>query len=169
MGLSEDELEALRLGGALHDVGKLGVPEEILNKPGPLEDHEWAVMKSHPEIGHEICLPLKKNLGQALDIVRHHHEKLDGSGYPDGLKEREILMVTRIMAVADIFDALTSDRPYRQAMPNGKALEILRKEAREGKIDGTVTDCLAQLISDGRSRNDAEEMTIVLESKVLAN
>jgi len=168
MGLSEDELEALRLGGALHDVGKLGVPEEILNKPGPLEAHEWAVMKSHPEVGYKICLPLKKNLGPALDIIRHHHEKLDGSGYPDNLKSGEILMVTRILAVADIFDALTSDRPYRKAMPSGKALEILRKEAREGKIDGSVTHCLAQLVSDDTSRDDAEELNIVLAPEVLA-
>lgn len=153
MKLSEDELEALRLGGALHDVGKLGVPEEILNKPGPLEDNEWEIMKTHSDIGHKICLPLKKNLGQALDIIRHHHEKLDGSGYPDGLKGAEILMVTRIMAVADIFDALTSDRPYRRALPTIKALEILLKESGEGKIDGNVTQCLIQLISDEESIN----------------
>ena len=169
MGLSEGELEALRLGGALHDVGKLGVPEEILNKPGPLDDHEWTVMKTHPEIGHKICLPLKKNLGQALDIIQHHHEKLDGSGYPDGLRGGEILMVTRIMAVADIFDALTSDRPYRRAMPNNKALEILLKEAREGKIDNTVTNCLVHLMSAGRSLEDTDDLTLGSASEVLVN
>ncbi len=160
MNLSEDELEALRLGGALHDVGKIGVPEEILTKPGPLEDNEWAVMKTHPEIGYEICLPLRKNLGQALDIIRHHHEKLDGSGYPDGLKGDEILMVTRIMVVADIFDALTSDRPYRRALPNRKAVEILSKEAGEGKIDKNVTQCLMHLISDVDSFESVDPFTI---------
>ena len=151
MGLSERELDALRLGGALHDIGKMGIPGEILNKPGALNDQEWTIMKTHPEIGYDICFPLKKNLGHALDIVRHHHEKLDGSGYPDGLKGDEILMVTRIMAVADIFDALTSDRPYRKAMSNGKALEILAAEARDGKNDTTVTCYLTELVADGES------------------
>ncbi len=149
MGLPEKELNALRLGGALHDIGKLGIPGEILNKPGPLSDQEWTIMKTHPEIGHDICFPLKKNLGHALDIVRHHHEKLDGSGYPDGLKGDEILMVTRIMAVADIFDALTSDRPYRKAMSNQKALDILHEEAQAGKNDISVIHHLTQLVSDG--------------------
>ncbi|BBO89368.1 HD-GYP domain-containing protein [Desulfosarcina ovata] len=161
MSLSENEMEALRIGGALHDVGKLGVPEEILNKPGPLDNGEWTVMKTHPEIGYKICLPLKKNLGQALDIVRHHHEKLDGSGYPDGLKADEILMVTRIMTVADIFDALTSDRPYRKAMSTVKATQILLKEAQKGKIDSVVTRCLLQLMSNQNITNDADKLNSV--------
>jgi putative two-component system response regulator len=148
MGLSNGELDALRIGGALHDIGKMGVPEEILNKPGPLDDREWAIMKTHPEIGYKICLPLKKNLGQALDIVRHHHEKLDGSGYPDQLTSGEIPMVARIMAVADIYDALVTDRPYRKAMSKMKAMEILALEAKQGKLDHDVTRCLIGLFAD---------------------
>ena len=148
MGLGTNELEALRFGGALHDIGKLGVPEEILNKPGPLDEAEWAVMKTHPEIGYRICLPLKRNLRQALDIVRHHHEKMDGSGYPDGLKQDDIPMVTRIMAVADIYDALVTDRPYRKAMPRQRALQILLKEAGEGKLDRSVIQCLLLAASE---------------------
>ena len=155
--LTNHELEALRLGGVLHDIGKLGVPGKILNKPGPLDDDEWEVMMAHPEIGYKICLPLKKNIGQALDIVRHHHEKLDGSGYPDGLKENEISMVTRVMAVADIYDALASDRPYRKAMPKEKAINILIEEAREGKIDRLVTQCLIELVSGEEITIDAPE------------
>lgn len=147
MRLSKNELEALRFGGALHDIGKLGVPEEILNKPGPLNAEEWAIMKTHPEIGYQICLPLKKNLGQALDIVRHHHEKLDGSGYPDNLMKDEISTVTRIMTIADIYDALVTDRPYRKGMAVQKALEILDKESNEGKIDKDVTAFLVCLIT----------------------
>lgn len=146
MKLSRSELEALRFGGALHDIGKLGIPGKILNKPGPLDDEEWAIMREHPEIGYRICLPLKKNLGQALDVVRHHHEKLDGSGYPDGLKNEDISLVARIMAVADIYDALITDRPYREAMSNNKALEILNREACEGKLDRNVVECLSNLV-----------------------
>ncbi len=148
MGLSKSELEALRFGGALHDVGKMGIPEEILNKPGALEDSEWKIMKSHPEIGYRICLPLKKNLGPALDVVRHHHEKLDGSGYPDGLKGDEISGVARIMAVADIYDALVTNRPYRTAMPKDKALGILSEEAESGKLDINVVDSLKRLVTE---------------------
>lgn len=148
MGISDDDLEALRFGGVLHDIGKMGVPGNILNKSGPLNDDEWKIMKGHPEIGYKICLPLKKNLGKALDVVRHHHEKLDGSGYPDGLKHDEISMVARIMAVADIYDALVTDRPYRKAMSKGKALNIMCGEAESGKLDADVVKSLYILISD---------------------
>lgn len=148
IGISEGELEALRFGGALHDIGKMGIPGSILNKPGPLNDDEWEIMKGHPEIGYKICLPLKKNLGKALDVVRHHHEKLDGTGYPDGLKENEISMVARIMAVADIYDALVTDRPYRKAMPRERALSILFEEADEGKLDANVVRSLYNILSE---------------------
>ena len=148
MRLSPTELEALRLGGALHDIGKMGIPEEILNKPGPLTEKEWAVMKTHTDIGYKICLPLKKNLGKALDVIRHHHEKLDGSGYPDGLRGSEISITARIMAVADIYDALSTDRPYRKAMSKSKALEILREEMMEGKLDQVPVECLIDIVSE---------------------
>ena len=149
MSLPESELEALRYGGALHDIGKIGVPREIINKAGPLDIGEWEIIKNHPDIGYKICFPLRMNLGPALDVIRYHHEKLDGSGYPDGLKGEEISTVARIMAVSDIFDALITDRPYRKAMPRAKALEILRKEAEEGKLDREVVRNLELLVNKG--------------------
>ena len=105
-------------------------------------------MKTHSDIGYRICSPLKKNLGSALDIIRHHHEKLDGSGYPDGLVGDEISMVARVMAVADIYDALITDRPYRKGMPKEKALRILGEEAEAGKLDGDVVKCLLEFADE---------------------
>lgn len=154
MGLSPKEIEALRYGGMLHDIGKIGVPEDVLNKPGPLDDREWEKMRAHPDIGYKICSPLKKNLGLALDVIRHHHEKLDGTGYPDGLKGDEVSEVARVMAVADIYDALITDRPYRKAMPRDAALDILQKEAAEGKLDIQVVECLMEF-----DRSEAAEAT----------
>jgi putative two-component system response regulator len=144
---SEAEIEALRIGGALHDIGKIGVPQEILNKEGPLNAEEWETMKKHPEFGYNICLPLKRNLKQALDIVRQHHEKIDDSGYPDGLKGSEIALPARIMAVADIYDALTTNRPYRKSMGRDRALSILKEEAGQGKLDEKVVACLNDMIT----------------------
>jgi len=147
LGVSEIELEALRIGGSLHDIGKIGVPREVLNKQGPLSPEEWDIMKRHPEHGYNICLPLKRNLKQALDVVRQHHEKMDGSGYPDALKGNEISVPARIMAVADIYDALTTDRPYRKAMGKDKALSIIREDADHGKLDEKVAVCLIGMIT----------------------
>ena len=147
MALPENDLEALRYGGALHDIGKIGVPRVILNKQGPLTPEEWKIMKNHPRVGYKICLPLEKNLGLALDVIHYHHEKLDGSGYPEGLKGEEISTVARIMAVADIFDALTTNRPYRKAIPRAKALEIIKNEAEEGKLDIEVACKLEMLVN----------------------
>jgi putative two-component system response regulator len=146
LGLSAHQLEALKLGGILHDIGKLSVPGEILNKPSPLSHNERELMKNHASIGHKLCLPLKGPLGAALDIIRHHHEKLNGSGYPDGLVGDEISMPTRIMAVVDIYDALVTERPYRKAMSKEKALTILREEADKGELDANVVNALEKLV-----------------------
>jgi putative two-component system response regulator len=146
-GLTVSEIEALKLGGALHDIGKIAVPDQILNKPGPLSPEEWEIMKKHTEIGFKICLPLKDNLGTALSIVRHHHEKLDGTGYPDGLKGDQISMVARIMAVVDIYDALITDRPYRKAMSRADAIRILEEEGQKGKLDADVVGHLKTFIA----------------------
>jgi len=146
MELEIRDMEALRFGGILHDIGKIGMPNAIINKPGSLDEKEWKIMQSHPEIGYNICLPLENTLGPALNVIRHHHEKLDGSGYPDGLKDEGISTVARIMAVADIFDALTSDRSYRKAMSQKKAFKILRKEAMEGKLDRVIVEHLIEII-----------------------
>ena len=147
MGLSHRDLDSLRLGGILHDIGKIGVRGDILNKPGPLNTKERKIIRNHPDIGYNICLPLGKNLGNALKVVRHHHEKSDGSGYPDGLKGDEVPLVARIMAVADIYDALITDRPYRQAMKKEEALDTLRQESLEGKIDGEVVGHLIEMVT----------------------
>ncbi|MCP4295231.1 MAG: diguanylate cyclase [Proteobacteria bacterium] len=158
MGLSEREMEALRYGGILHDIGKIAIPGDILNKPGPLSPEEWEVMKSHPVAGYNICLPLKKNLGSALEVIRHHHEKLDGSGYPDGLKNEEISPAARIMVVVDIYDALITDRPYREGMPLEKAIEIIKQEANNEKLDKVVVGHLIEVVS-GDPRVDAPNST----------
>jgi putative two-component system response regulator len=145
--LSTKEQQALRYGGILHDIGKIGMPNAVINKPGPLDEAEWQIMRSHPDVGYKICLPLKETLGAALDVIRHHHEKLDGSGYPDAIAGAEVSMVARIMAVADIYDALVTDRPYRKGMPREKALQILNEEAGQGKLDKIVVEALEGLLN----------------------
>ena len=159
MGMTAKDLKALKYGGILHDIGKIGVAKEILNKPGPLTDEEWVIMKTHPKIGFNICRPLKNSLGPALEVIRFHHEKLDGSGYPDGREGHSIPMVARIMAVADIYDALTSDRPYRKGMPQEKALEIIKEESDEGKLDTEVVAILINLLREVQNGDlDAENL-----------
>jgi putative two-component system response regulator len=146
MNLPGEEIEALRLGGILHDIGKIGVPGEILNRPGKLTPDEFEIVKTHPEASCTICQPLQKTLGSALDIIRHHHEKLDGSGYPDGLKQEAVSFTVRIATAVDIFDALTSNRPYRSAMSREDAFTTLHKEANEGKLDKVVVSHLIEMV-----------------------
>jgi HD-GYP domain-containing protein (c-di-GMP phosphodiesterase class II) len=117
--LAEDQ--CLRYGFLLHDVGKIGVPEAILNKPGPLDQEEWLIMRAHPEIGVQMVAGIK-SLGPAVEVIRSHHERWDGRGYPAGLGGEEIPLSARIFSVCDAFDAMTSDRPYRRAMPYGQAI-----------------------------------------------
>lgn len=148
VGLPAGEIDALRFGGILHDIGKIGVPGEILNKPGPLSDEEWKVIRTHPSTGFKICQPLGKTLGPALEVIRHHHEKLDGSGYPDGLKGEEISKVARIMSIVDIYDSLITDRPYRKRLPKKKAIGTLLVEASEGKLDKYMVNVLIKIESE---------------------
>jgi putative nucleotidyltransferase with HDIG domain len=128
MGLSERQLEALRLGSLLHDVGKIGIPDAILRKPGELSSEEWETMRRHSVWGAKI-LDHIDFLAEALPLVRHHHEAWSKSGYPDGLCGEEIPLLARIFAVADAYDAITSDRPYRKARSPKEALAIIREEA----------------------------------------
>jgi len=123
--LSEADLVQVRWGALLHDIGKMGVPDGILLKPGPLTDEEWVAMKKHPSFAYEMLSPIRY-LRLALDIPYCHHEKWDGSGYPHGLKGTQIPLVARIFAVVDVWDALTSDRPYRAAWPEEKVLDHIR-------------------------------------------
>jgi len=147
LGMTEKEIRALRFGGMLHDIGKIGVPREILNKHGPLNDEEWKIIRSHSDVGYRVCSPLKNTLGPALDIIRYHHERLDGSGYPDGLRGEEIPLVARIMAVVDMYDALVTDRPYRGAMKQEEALAIIRQSTREGKLDPGIVERLIEMVT----------------------
>jgi PAS domain S-box-containing protein len=127
-GLSEVELVQVRWGSLLHDIGKMGVPDEILHKTCSLTDEEWVAMRMHPIYAYEMLLPIRY-LRQALDIPYCHHEKWDGSGYPNGLKGNQIPLVARIFSVVDVWDALSSDRPYRSAWTTEKALEYIRSSS----------------------------------------
>ncbi len=140
-GLTESELVQVRRGALLHDIGKMGVPDSILLKPGPLTEEEWAVMKKHPTFAYEMLSPIHY-LRPALDIPRYHHEKWDGSGYPYGLKGEQIPRVARIFAVVDVWDALASDRPYRSAWPKERVLEHIRSLAGSHFDPEVVRKCL---------------------------
>lgn len=131
--------EALRIGGILHDIGKIAVPEQILLKPGPLTPEERKIMEEHPVKGEYICSPLK-SIKSVLPIIRHHHEKLDGSGYPDGLKGDQIPLTARILTTVDIYDSLSTDRPYRKALTTEEAFTQIREEVRRGWWDGHLVD-----------------------------
>jgi putative two-component system response regulator len=135
--LSADELDVLQRGSLLHDIGKVSVPDHILLKPDRLTPEETEIMREHPVVGEKICAPLK-SFRYVLPLIRHHHERADGSGYPDGLRGDEIPLTAQILQMADIYDALTTDRPYRKAMPIGDALTIMKREARTGLLSGTL-------------------------------
>lgn len=132
--LDEDEIIALRRGGYLHDLGKIAVPDEILKKGTDLTPEEWVIMKRHPVTGENICRPLK-SLRLVLPIIRNHHEHFNGSGYPDGLKGRDIPLLARILQVADVYDALRTARPYKPAHSHDDAAIIMRHEAQAGLWD----------------------------------
>src|ERR1700729_2768578 len=139
IGLSGELCVALRKGGIVHDIGKVAVPERILLKPERLTPDEWYIMKQHPAVGERIWAPLR-SFRAVFPIIRHHHEKLDGTGYPDGLKGDEIPLTARILQTVDIYDALTTDRPYRPAMPVEEAIEMMRSEAKRGWWDTALID-----------------------------
>jgi putative two-component system response regulator len=138
---------ALRRAGTVHDIGKVAVPEHILLKPGPLSPEEWRVMKQHPLVGEHICAPLK-SFRHVLPVIRSHHEKLDGSGYPDGLKGDEIPMTARVLQVVDIYDALTTSRPYRNALSARDTFALMRKEVERGWLDASLVDKLEVLVNE---------------------
>jgi HD-GYP domain-containing protein (c-di-GMP phosphodiesterase class II) len=127
-GIGADELVHIHRGALLHDIGKLGVPDGILHKPGPLTDDEWKLMRQHPQFSYDMLAPITF-LKPALDIPYCHHERWDGTGYPRGLKGEQIHMAARLFAVVDVWDALMSDRPYREAWPEEKVLEHIRSLA----------------------------------------
>jgi putative two-component system response regulator len=134
LGLEENEVTALRRGGYLHDLGKIAVPDEILKKGANLTPDEWAIMRRHPLTGENICRPLK-SLRLVLPIIRNHHEHFNGTGYPDGLSGQNIPLLARILQVVDIYDALTTTRPYKPALSHEQAAVTMREEARCGLWD----------------------------------
>jgi putative two-component system response regulator len=145
LGMDEDALVALRRGGFLHDLGKIAVPDEILKKGANLTPAEWAIMKLHPITGENICKPLH-SLHLVLPIIRHHHEHTDGSGYPDGLRGSEIPILPRVLQVVDVYDALTTARPYKPALTHEQSAQTMRDEARRGLWDeGLVADYFSML------------------------
>jgi putative two-component system response regulator len=145
LGLSQNDLDALRIGGLVHDIGKIGVPDAILSKPGPLDPAESKIVKEHPLVGERICAPLK-SLRHVLPLIRHHHERMDGSGYPDGLHGEQIPLTVRALQIVDICDALTSDRSYRRNLPLPSALIILYEEADRGWLDGALVGQYASVV-----------------------
>jgi putative two-component system response regulator len=149
LGIPEEQIKALGWAGIVHDVGKVAVPDSILLKPGPLTPDEISVMRKHSEVGERICAPLK-SFRWVLPIIRHHHEKRDGSGYPDGLSGEEIPLTARIVQLADVYDALTTDRPYRTAVHSEVALSMMDEEALRGWWDRELFKTFRDMIRKSR-------------------
>jgi putative two-component system response regulator len=158
LGLPRSQLLALHRGGFLHDIGKVAIPDAILFKAGPLTEEEWAIMRTHTTKGEEICRPIR-TLSAVLPIIRHHHEHWDGSGYPDALKGEAIPLLARILQVADVFDALTSARPYKPALSPTEGIEVLEGEARRGWRDPQLVKLLRRLF-DARAEATAENLLL---------
>jgi HD-GYP domain-containing protein (c-di-GMP phosphodiesterase class II) len=150
LGLGEGEQTNLEWSAILHDVGKIGIPDNILQKPGDLTDKEWAAIRTHPLKGAEIMAPIKP-LRNVIPGMRHHHERYDGTGYPDGLADGQIPKLARIITVADSFDAMLSDRPYRAAMREADALKRLR-ELSGSQFDGEVVEAFVRVYKRERIR-----------------
>jgi putative two-component system response regulator len=159
LGLDADDLAALKRGGYLHDIGKIAIPDAILLKPARLTADEYKTIQQHPIIGDRLCGELR-SLRHVRPIVRHHHERLDGSGYPDGLRGDEIPLLAQIMSVVDVFDALTTVRPYKRAYSVSEALAELRREAARGWRRRDLVEAFARLKLpslveiDARARRD---------------
>jgi putative two-component system response regulator len=150
LGLDEDSIVALRRGGFLHDLGKVAVPDSILKKGSDLTVKEWEIMKQHPITGENICKPLK-SLRLVLPIIRHHHEHVDGSGYPDGMGAGEIPLLPRVLQVVDVYDALRTARPYKPALSHDAAADMMRQEARQGLWDAELVDEFFSMLIAQRS------------------
>jgi HD-GYP domain-containing protein (c-di-GMP phosphodiesterase class II) len=140
-------MKRLEFGALFHDIGKIGVPSEILQKPGPLTDEEFEIVKQHPELGEKILAPIER-LADVRPIVRACHERWDGLGYPDGKRELEIPVEARIVLVCDAFHAMTTDRPYRRHLPTDEAVERLRESAGS-QFDPTVVEAFVRLYVSG--------------------
>jgi putative two-component system response regulator len=145
VGVGAHERDVLLRGGPLHDIGKISIPDAILNKAGPLTPAESAVIRTHPVQGAHIVEPLL-SVKDAVPLIRWHHERLDGKGYPDGLAGDEIPLIVRILSVADVFDSLTSERPYRSLLNIEESLTVLRKSADAGGLDSTLVTLFGDVV-----------------------
>ena len=144
LGLSAHDQQILRRGALLHDIGKIAVPDFILDKPGKLTPEEYAIIKLHPEQGARMVEPLE-SVRELIPLIRWHHERLDGKGYPDGLTEDQIPFLVRILSVADVYDALRSDRPYRAGQPHSRCIEVLQEEARGGGLTPELVETFCSM------------------------
>jgi putative two-component system response regulator len=147
IGLTAAELKTLEDGAILHDVGKIAIPDAILLKPGPLTPAEYEIIKEHTVIGERLCGTVA-SLTTVKPIVRHHHERLDGSGYPDGLRGSQLPLLAQIVGIVDVYDALITDRPYRRALPSEQARQILLDEAHKGWRDVTLVNQFLAILDD---------------------
>jgi putative two-component system response regulator len=146
LGLGGDELSALKLGAVVHDIGKVGIPDPILKKPGRLTEEEMEIMRRHPLIGYEILKPLR-TFHDVLPIVRWHHERPNGQGYPDRLAGDQLPLLPRIISVADVFDAISTDRPYRKALPLDQCAAILLEDGEKGNLDPTLVRLMLDILA----------------------
>ena len=148
LGLGSDDLAALKRGAFLHDVGKIGIPDSLLLKAQPLTPDEYAAIKQHPEIGERLLGDLR-SLALVRPIVRHHHERLDGSGYPDGLRGADVPLLAHIVSIVDAYDAMTTMRPYRQAISRTAAIAELRRDVARGRMSRDLVEMFVAVL-EGR-------------------
>jgi len=167
LGRPDADIEALRQGGIVHDIGKVAVPEAILLKPGRLSEEEMAVMREHPVVGESICCNLR-SFRDVIPIIRHHHEKCNGTGYPDGLEGEAIPITARILQVVDVYDSLTTERPYKPAFSIEKTLGIMREEVEKGWWDPEIFSVFSDLVMSGDLEEADEETGEPQPSRVAA-
>ena len=148
LNLPAEQITALRRGGVVHDIGKIAVPDSILLKPSALSEAEWELVREHPALGERICAPLK-SFRLVLPIIRHHHEKRDGSGYPDGLSRESIPLTARVLQIVDVYDALTTKRPYKKALTVAEALLMMKEEVSKGWWDPHIFNEFERLVRNG--------------------
>ncbi|MBW2066674.1 MAG: HD-GYP domain-containing protein, partial [Deltaproteobacteria bacterium] len=151
-GCAQEEIETLNISGNLHDIGKIGIPDNILLKPGRLTDHEFEIIKRHPSIGGNI-LGHFEMWSREQEVVKYHHERWDGKGYPDGLKGEEIPFLSRIISVADVYDALTSDRSYRKKLPEQTAAGMIRENSGL-QFDPKIVEAFLEIYEQGIFKTD---------------
>ncbi len=154
LGLGQEELGALRLGGFLHDLGKIRVPDAVLLKPGPLTADEWRMIREHPDAGDRLATPMR-TLSLVRPLIRHHHERVDGRGYPDKLVREEIPHLARVMSVVDVYDALRTRRPYKPPLEEAEALRILLEGARTGQLDPEIVRVFMEIRTEATRERHA--------------